>query len=102
MDPDAERLQRRADLGGDRGVQFPGADRGQHGIFGKGAVQVHAQDLHVPADVLEAGRALETVAAGDVRLSRHPVPRLEVLDPLSHLHHLGGIFVTEQQREPDA
>jgi len=31
------------------------------------------QDLHVAADMLGAGRALETMAAGDVRLRRHPV-----------------------------
>ena len=31
------------------------------------------QVLHVAADMLETGRAPETVAAGDMRLSRHPV-----------------------------
>jgi hypothetical protein len=62
---------------------------------------MNSENLHVLADMLEAGGALETVATGDMGFGRDPVTLLEIRHIFTNLNDLCGIFMSEKERDLD-
>src|SRR5271157_989701 len=58
-------------------IELPDIRLGNDDIFGEGAVGVHADDLHMLADVRFAGAALQALAAGHVHLGGNEIAFLD-------------------------
>ena len=84
------------------GSSFQILDSGNDDVFGEGAVGVHADDLHVLADVGFAGAALQALAAGHVHLGGNEVAFLDAGDFIAERRHFSAEFVPGNQRGMNA
>src|SRR5271157_403979 len=58
-------------------IELPDVRLGNDDVLGEGAIRVHADDLHMLADVRFAGAALQALAAGHVHLGGNEVAFLD-------------------------
>ena len=79
-----------------------GANGGNHGIFGKAAVHVNAEQLQVRADVLLSVQALIASAAGNMRFAGDLLPRPESGDTGANRHDIAATFMSHNRRQNNA
>ena len=86
----------------DRRIELPDVRLGNDDVLGKRAVSVHADDLHVLADVRFANAALQALTAGHVHLGGDEVAFLDAGDLVAHRFHRTAELVPGNQRRMNA
>ena len=98
----AQRVQQRAPIARNRLRKLPDIGLRNDDVAGEGAAGVHAQNLHVLADVRLADAALQALAAGHVHLRAHKVAFLDRGHAGSHAGRRAGELMARNQRRLDA
>ncbi len=92
------RLEKRTEVRIDIFGQLPEADRRNLSVLGKSTVDVHANDSHFLADVLQSGLAHVAGLIGNVSFYGYHIPGGEIGHPAAHLHHFSAGLVAENHR----
>ena len=93
----SQRIQNRRVLLRNGRIELPDIRFRNHHVFGKRPVGIHADDLHVLADVGFAGAALQTLAAGHVHLRGNKVAFFHAGDFVAEGRHLAAKFMAGNQ-----
>src|SRR5205085_11390661 len=89
-------------LDGDRGIELPDIRLRNDDVLSKSSVGVHADDLHVLADVRIAGAALHALAAGDMHFGGDKVAFAHRCHFIAHRGDVAAEFVPGDERRADA
>jgi hypothetical protein len=98
----AQRVEDGGVLPRNGGIELPDVRLGNDDVFGKGAIGVDANDLHVLADVRFADAALQALAAGHVHFSGNKVTFLHAGNFGAHGLHRAAELVAGNQRRMNA
>src|SRR5208282_1083562 len=101
-----DRVAQRVEDGGvflrNRRIELPDVGLGDDDVFGESAVGVHADDLHVLADVRFADAALQALAARYVHLGGDEVARLDARNFVTDCFDRAAKLVAGNERRMNA